>query len=107
LLKFVVVLYRRSDWDEARFRRHFADVHAPLARHLPGLTKYIQNFPAEDANRSKPRWSAVIELYFDDYDSMQRAWNSPQGKRATDDLKVFADLSLSSWSVVEPIEHHP
>jgi hypothetical protein len=60
-------------------------------------------FPAADANRSKPRWSAVIELYFDDYDSMQRAWNSPQGKLATDDLEAFADLSLSSWSVVEEI----
>ena len=102
-----MVLYRRSDWDEARFRRYFADVHAPLARRLPGLTKYIQNFPAGDANRSKPRWSAVIELYFDDYDSMQRAWNSRQGKHATQDLEVFADLDLSSWSVVEEIDHRP
>jgi uncharacterized protein (TIGR02118 family) len=101
LLKFVVVLYHRSDWDEARFRQYFVEVHGALAKQLPGLRKYVQNFPAEDANRSTPRWCAVIELYFDDYDSMQRAWNSPQGKQATQDLEAFVDLSLSSWSVVE------
>lgn len=104
MLKFLVVLYRRPDWDQDRFRQYFTDFHAPLARQLPGLRKHVQNFPAADANRSRPRWSAVIELYFDNYDSMQRAWNSPQGKQATDDLKVFADFALSSWSVVEEIE---
>lgn len=99
----MVVLYRRADWDEAHFRRYFTEVHAPLAQSIPGLRKHVQNFPTADANRSKPRWSAVIELYCDNYDSMQRAWNSPQGKQATQDLEVFADLSLSSWSVVEEI----
>lgn len=102
-----MVLYRRADWDETQFRQYFADVHAPLARQLPGLRKYVQNFPVADANRPMPRWSAVIELYFEDYESMQRAWGSPQGKQATDDLEVFADLALSSWSVVEEIEHFP
>ncbi len=103
MLKFVVVLVRKANWDAASFRSYFVDVHGPMARRIPGLRQYRQNFPVPDANRSHPRWDGVIELYFDDYESMHRAWQSPEGVRATKDLEVFADLALSSWSVVDEI----
>jgi hypothetical protein len=31
---------------------------------------------------------------------MEAAWRSPEGKRATEHLAEFADLSRSTWSVV-------
>ena len=77
MLKFMVVLYRRSDLTPAQFRRHLEEVHAPLAKALPGLRKYRQNHVLPDAARNHPGWDAIIELYFDNRASMEAAWAEP------------------------------
>ena len=103
MLKFMVVLYRRSDLTPEQFRRHLEDVHAPLAKALPGLRKYRQNHVLPDAARNHPGWDAVIELYFDNRASMEAAWQSPQGAASDADLPLFADLDRTTWSVVEEL----
>ena len=103
MLKFMVVLYRRSDLTPEQFRRHLEDVHAPLAKALPGLRKYRQNHVLPDAARNHPGWDAVIELYFDNRASMEAAWQSPQGAASDADLPLFADLDRTTWSVVEEV----
>lgn len=101
MLKFVVVLYRRQDLSETDFRRYLREIHGPLARRLPGLRKYVQNYVAEDPARGHPGWDAIVELYFDDRESMERAWESLEGKASDADLPLFADLARTRWSVVE------
>src|SRR5437879_4269297 len=75
----------------------------PLAKNLPGLRKYIQNFVCADPKRSPPGWDAVVELYFDDWPAMEAAWASPQGAASDADLPIFADLNRTSWSAVEEL----
>jgi uncharacterized protein (TIGR02118 family) len=104
MLKFIVTVYKRQDFSRAEFVRYFREVHGPLAEKLPGLRRYVQNFVADDPRRKHPGWEAVIELYFDDYAAMETAWASPAGQAATEDLTVFADLSRTTWSVVEEIQ---
>jgi uncharacterized protein (TIGR02118 family) len=103
VLKFVVVLIKRPDFTEEQFREFFRKVHRPLALKIPGLLRHVVNFPAEDATR-KPQWDAVVELYFEGREAMEAAWRSPDGIAATRDLAEFADLSKSSWSIVEAEE---
>ncbi len=54
MLKFMVVLYRRPDLTPAQFRRHLEQIHAPLAKALPGLRKYRQNHVCTDTKRKHP-----------------------------------------------------
>jgi len=103
MVKFVVVLFRRKDLSCQEFRRHLQENHAPLAKNLPGLRKYLQNFVAADPKRKRPEWDAIVELYFDDRQSIEAAWASPQGAASDPDLPAFADLTRTSWSVVEEI----
>lgn len=103
MLKFMVVLYRRSDLSEEQFRRHLKEIHRPLAGKLPGLRGYVQNYVSEDPRRDRPGWDAIVELYFDDWDSMERAWASSEGKESDADLPLFADLNRTTWSVVEEV----
>jgi uncharacterized protein (TIGR02118 family) len=103
MLKFMVVLYRRPDLSPQEFRRHLSEVHGPLARKLPGLGKYVQNHAGEDPKRNHPGWDAIIELYFESRDAMERAWNSPEGEASDADLPLFADLNRTTWSVVEEV----
>jgi uncharacterized protein (TIGR02118 family) len=103
MLKFMVVVYRRADLTPERFRRHLEAVHGPLAKNLPGLKKYTQNYVCADPGRESPGWDAIVELYFDNRDAMEAAWASPQGAASDADLPEFADLTRTSWSVVEEV----
>jgi len=100
MLKFVVVIYRRPELTPEQFRRHLQEIHGPLAKNLPGLRKYVQNIVCSDPTRTPPDWDAVVEFYFDDWSSMEAAWASPQGAASDADLPAFADLTRTTWSVV-------
>ena len=104
MLKFMVVLYRRPDLTFAQFRRHLEEVHAPLVKELPGIKKYSQNYVCPDPKRKLPGWDAIVEVYFDTWDAMEAAWNTPQGAASDTDLPAFADLSRTTWSVVEEVK---
>jgi uncharacterized protein (TIGR02118 family) len=101
MVKFVVVLYRKPGTGRAAFRRYLEDVHGPMAEAIPGLRRYVQNHVADDPTRADPGWDAVIELWWDDRETMERAWQGPEGRRSTADLEAFADLGRTSWSIVE------
>ena len=102
MLKFMVVLYKRPGLTQEEFRRHLQEIHGPLAKALPGVRKYIQNYVVDDPKRT-PAWDAIIELYFDDWCSMEAAWASPQGAASDADLPAFADLSRTTWSAVDEV----
>jgi uncharacterized protein (TIGR02118 family) len=103
MLKFMVVLFRRPDLTPDQFRRYLEDIHAPLAKALPGLKKYRQNYAVSSANRKHPGWDAIVELYFESREAMEAAWASPEGAASDADLPLFADLNRTTWSVVEEV----
>lgn len=107
MVKFMVVLYRRPDLTPEQFRRHLIKIHAPLAEKLPGLKRYRQNYVADDPKRKRPGWDAIIELYWDDWKTMEAAWASPEGGASDADLPAFADLNRTTWSAVEEITFVP
>ena len=103
MLKFMVVIYKKRGLTDEAFRQHLREVHGPLAQSLPGLRKYVQNYPCVDPKRKSPGWDAVIELYFDDWASMETAWATPQGAASDADLPEFADLTRTTWSAVDEV----
>lgn len=86
---------------ETEFHKFLRDVHGPMALEIPGLRRYIQNHVTADPNRASPAWDAIVELYFDNWESMEAAWATPEGALATADVGAFADLARSTWSVVQ------
>ena len=103
MIKFMVVLYRRPDLTVVQFQQHLKEIHAPLAKALPGLRKYTQNHVSPDPKRKHPGWEAIIELYFDSRETMEVAWASLQGAASDADLPRFADMARTTWSVVEEL----
>lgn len=100
-LKFIVILYRKQGTSHEQFRQYFRDAHRSLAEKLPGLLKYKYNFKIDTPNRPPVAWDAIVELFFENIETMEAAWRSREGNAATEDLVQFVDLSNSSWSVVE------
>jgi len=103
MIKFIVVMKRRQDLSPDTFRNYFDEVHAPLASKLPGLRRYVRNFPKSDPSRDPPAWDAVIEFYFADREALEAAWASLEGEEASADNENLADLSKTTWSIVEEI----
>jgi len=104
MVKFMVVLYRKPGMGEGEFQEFLREVHGPMALAIPGLRKYVQNHVVPDPKRKHPGWDAIVELYFDNWQSMESAWATPEGQMATADVAEFADLSRSTWSVVDEAE---
>jgi uncharacterized protein (TIGR02118 family) len=82
-----LVLYHTPD-DPAAFDRHYRDVHIPLAKKLPGLRRYTVSRGVTTVRGQS--FYLVAELDWDDLESMQAAFASPEGKAASEDVPTFA-----------------
>jgi uncharacterized protein (TIGR02118 family) len=83
MIKRVSLLTRKDGMTREQFTRHWLEIHAPLARPVPGLRRYVQSHILEEFKRADIPTSAVqvdgiAELWFDDRPSMERALASPQ-----------------------------
>lgn len=100
------LLTKRADLSQEEFRRHWTEVHAPIAKRLPGLLGYIQHhvvdtgarlgFPAPEANVD-----GIVELIFPNVEVMDAALNGPVGDELIEDAKNF--MSMMRKYVVEDV----
>ena len=76
--------------DPAAFDAYYAQTHGPLATKIPGLKGYIANKPtALDPHEKSPHY-LIAELYFDSMESLQAAFQTPEGMAAAADVQNFA-----------------
>ena len=85
----LVVLYKKPS-NPAAFDAHYASTHAPLAKKIPGLTRYeISTGPVSTPQGESP-WHLVAILGFDSVDALTAGLGSPEGRAAAGDLANFA-----------------
>lgn len=86
----LVVLYKTPKSAEA-FDKHYASTHIPLAKKVPGLTKYDVSQGAVGTPAGPSGIHLVATLYFDSLDALKAGMSSPEGQAAAGDLANFAD----------------
>jgi uncharacterized protein (TIGR02118 family) len=84
----LIALYKMPQ-DQRAFDSHYADVHTPLVRKIPGLRR-VEVARITGAPIGEAQHYLIAEMYFDDQDSMQRSLSSPEGKATARDLVTFA-----------------
>ena len=94
MIKSISLLTRKSGLTHEQFVKHWVEVHGPLARHVPGLRKYVQSHIL--AERTRPDIPShdvdidgIAELWYDDLDAMNRANASPEAKALHADGATF------------------
>ena len=87
MVKFVA-LYKKPADVEA-FEKHYNEIHAPLARKIPGL-KRLEVSHMTGSPAGEPKFHMMAELYFDDKDAMFAGMSSDEGKAAAKDVMGFA-----------------
>jgi len=85
----LVVLYNKPS-NPAAFDAHYASTHAPLAKKIPGLTRFeISTGPVSTPAGESP-YHLVAILGFESADALLAGLQSPEGKAAAGDLANFA-----------------
>jgi uncharacterized protein (TIGR02118 family) len=85
----MVVIYRTPADTEA-FDKHYADIHVPLTKKLPGLRKYeVSTGPVRVLTGGADVYRVGI-LHFDDLAAIRTAFASPEGAAAAADRRLFA-----------------
>ncbi len=106
------LLNKKPDWSTERFRAHWRDHHAALARQLPGLRSYVQNHVTDRAQRGiafargPEELDGFSQLTFDDAPAMRAAMATAVGPQLVADEQHFIGrlriVTVDSHTVVLP-----
>ena len=77
MIKAVFLVYRRPDLSPEQFRRYWVEVHGPLATSIPGVRKYVIDFPVPGPSTAP--YDGLSELWFDSVEAYE-AGLQPEGR---------------------------
>jgi uncharacterized protein (TIGR02118 family) len=107
VIKTIGLLTRKHGLSHEQFVAHWRDVHAPLARAVPGVRRYVQSHIV--AERTRPDIPAtdvdidgIAELWYDDLAAMERAHATPEARRLFADGALFIGR-IKSFVVAEKV----
>lgn len=87
------LIQRRDQIGDEDFRRHWVEVHGPLALKLPNLRGYAQNLVTDRGRASAAdglhRIDGLSQLWFDDVDHMVTGMSSPENDACVTDIGRF------------------
>ena len=90
----LTALYNHPE-DPAAFDKHYDEVHAPLAKKLPGLQRFTVSRPAHGPDGAKPAYHLVAVLEFADAAAFQAGMAGAEGQAAVADMENFAGAGVT------------
>ena len=106
MIKTISIVKKRPDITREEFYGYWKDVHGPLvARHIPGLRKYIQNHYIEVSGYNE-EGDGIIETWYDDVDSFLKSMEFNGSDEARElglgqDWAKIADMGRPKMWVVD------
>jgi uncharacterized protein (TIGR02118 family) len=85
----LVAIYKKPADVEA-FKRHYFETHIPLAKAMPGFRKYEVSSAPVSVLAGPSDVFLIGAVYFDDLESMQKAFASPEGRATAADRRIYA-----------------
>jgi uncharacterized protein (TIGR02118 family) len=85
----LVAIYKKPADVEA-FEKHYFETHIPLAKKMPGFRKYEVSSGSISTLAGPSEVFLIGTLYFDDLESMQKAFASTEGRACAADRQNYA-----------------
>jgi uncharacterized protein (TIGR02118 family) len=101
LVRFII-LWKNKPTDVDAFERHYREVHIPLAKKMSGVRRYTLSRNTSPV-RGEPHYR-IAELDWDDMASLQRDFESPEGRATSEDVAKLAELSPDPQSEIYELE---
>jgi uncharacterized protein (TIGR02118 family) len=103
MVKGMFMLKRKPGLTVDQFRRHWLEVHAPIALKEMQIKRYVQCHTIDPVyNFCEPQWDGITHLWFEDAAAAAREMAAlPQSKALTEDGAKF----IGSSTVLFAVEH--
>ena len=102
MIKLIYCFRKRPELTEAEFDTYWRDVHGPIASRIPGLRLLVQSRALRiPGDVRPPDFDGVVELWFDDAESLLRARASPEWRASGLDEPNFLDPASAAYLVTE------
>lgn len=94
MIKRASLLARKPEISHEEFVKHWVEVHAPMARACPGISRYTLTIVNSSSTRKdvaafEIQVDGIAELWFEDQAAFDLYQNSPATKRLRDDGASF------------------
>lgn len=80
--------------DPEHFRRYYEETHIPIARKMPGAKGLRWSFDVQGLMGESP-YFCIAELDFDSAESLQAAFETPEGQATAADVPNYATGGLT------------
>jgi uncharacterized protein (TIGR02118 family) len=94
-VKLIAAIKRKGDMSAEDFATYWGQTHAPLARKVPNLLKYVRCLTVSGVGNAEPEFAGAAELYFSDLGQLGAAFASPEGKAVAEDTPNMADVAAA------------
>ncbi len=84
MIKFTILLRKRSELTQEEFVQYHKTKHAPLFKSLPEVQQYVRKYvqghtlPVALPGMPPPTYDGTTELWFDDADAIAKVFASPR-----------------------------
>ncbi len=104
-VKTVTRVKRKEGVTVEEFRKHWAEVHGPIALRLPGIQRYVQSATVDEAYQyGEPRWDGVAQIWVDNLPALKAVRESETYTvDAMSDASLFLDVSAISGFAAEEV----
>lgn len=96
----LIAIYRKPA-DPAAFDKHYAEVHTPIVRSIPGLARLVLNRGLPPPWGGEAAFYLVAEMHFPDESTFKAAMASAENRAAGKDLRQFAGDGVTLVTVRE------
>ena len=105
------MIARRPDHTRSAFRRHYEDLHVPLALpSLHGLERYVRNHLRSSLDDGEPGFDVLTEFSYASAEALSRvvtALEGPEGDAIRQDELSFMDKARNRFVAVQPLDGAP
>jgi uncharacterized protein (TIGR02118 family) len=102
LIKGVWQFRRKPGMTLAAFRKHWIEVHGPIALKMTGVGRYVQSHLIDEAYLyAEPRFDGIAQLWFPNAEAFAAAFNSPAGKELLEDGHKFIETDTMRFFMAQ------
>jgi uncharacterized protein (TIGR02118 family) len=102
MVKLIFVFHRKPGMAPEAFRRHWLEVHGPLAMtHIANLRRYVQNHTIDDEYAvGEPAFDGLVEAWLDDAAALEETEASSEHEFVRSDEPNFLDTDRVTFMPV-------
>jgi uncharacterized protein (TIGR02118 family) len=106
MIKHIMIVRKKAGISSEEFYRYWKDVHGPfVAKHIPGLKKYVQNHFVKVPG-FEYEGDGIVENYYDDLTALKKSLafnNTPEERKLglLADWAKIADLAEPKMWIVQ------